>query len=166
MVTSFLNFARPKPPDFADVRLEPLLEHCAEDLRAIFDERRVELSINGEFPEVRADERMLRQTLLNLLRNAAEAIHDDAPTRRVTVNCSRDRDAQGHEWARIEVEDSGAGINAEDLQRVFIPFFTTKSKGHGVGLALAHRVATDHGGTLSASISREGGAVFTLRLPA
>ena len=166
MVTSFLNFARPKPPDFADVQLKPLLEHCAEDLGALFDERRVELSIEGEFAEVRADERMLRQTLLNLLRNAAEAIPDDAGARRVTVNCSRERDARGHAWARVEVSDTGSGINTEDLQRVFIPFFTTKSKGHGVGLALAHRVATDHGGTLSASNSHEGGAVFTLRLPA
>lgn len=165
MVTSFLNFARPKPPDFDDVQLEPLLEHCAEDLRALFDERRVGLSIEGEFSEVRADERMLRQTLLNLLRNAAEAIQDDADTRRVTVNCSRERDARGDTWARVEVADTGSGINAEDLQRVFIPFFTTKSKGHGVGLALAHRVATDHGGTLSASNSTAGGAVFTLRLP-
>jgi nitrogen fixation/metabolism regulation signal transduction histidine kinase len=165
MVTSFLNFARPKPPDFADVQLEPLLEHCAEDLRALFDERRVELSIEGEFAEVRADERMLRQTLLNLLRNAAEAIPDDARARRVNVNCSHEHDARGHTWARVEVSDTGRGINAEDLQRVFIPFFTTKSKGHGVGLALAHRVATDHGGTLSASNSTTGGAVFTLRLP-
>jgi PAS domain S-box-containing protein len=165
MVTSFLNFARPKPPDFADVPLEPLLEQCAEDLRALFDERRVGLSIKGEFAEVRADERMLRQTLLNLLRNAAEAIPDDASTRRVAVNCSRERDAQGHAWARVEVTDTGAGIASEDLQRVFIPFFTTKTKGHGVGLALAHRVATDHGGTLSASNSSSGGALFTLRLP-
>jgi PAS domain S-box-containing protein len=166
MVTSFLNFARPKPPDFADVPLEPLLRQCAEDLRALFDERRVELSIGGEFAEVRADERMLRQTLLNLLRNAAEAIPDDSPARRVSVNCSRERDAGGRVWARVEVSDTGPGINTEDLQRVFIPFFTTKSKGHGVGLALAHRVATDHGGTLSASNSSTGGAVFTLRLPA
>lgn len=166
MVTSFLNFARPKPPDFADVQLEPLLGHCAEDLRALFEERRVGLSIRGEFSEVRADERMLRQTLLNLLRNAAEAIPDDATARRVNVNCSRERDASGHTWARVEVSDTGSGIATEDLQRVFIPFFTTKSKGHGVGLALAHRVATDHGGTLSASNSHEGGAVFTLRLPA
>jgi signal transduction histidine kinase len=165
MVTSFLNFARPKPPDFADVPLEPLLGHCAEDLRALFDERRVELSIAGEFAEVRADERMLRQTLLNLLRNAAEAIPDDARARRVTVECSRERDAGGRVWARVEISDTGAGIAPEDLQRIFIPFFTTKSKGHGVGLALAHRVATDHGGTLSASNSPTGGAVFTLRLP-
>ncbi|HEX8190089.1 MAG TPA: ATP-binding protein, partial [Pyrinomonadaceae bacterium] len=68
-------------------------------------------------------------------------------------------------WARVEIEDTGAGIPEEDLHRIFIPFFTTKSKGHGVGLALAHRVATDHGGTLSAANSPNGGAVFTLRLP-
>ena len=165
MVTSFLNFASPKPPDFTDVALGQLLEQCAEDLRALIEERRVGLSIGGEFPEVRADERMLRQTLLNLLRNAAEAIPDDASARRVAVKCSRERDGQGREWARVEVADTGRGIAPEDLQRVFIPFFTTKSKGHGVGLALAHRVTTDHGGTLSASNAHEGGAVFTLRLP-
>jgi C4-dicarboxylate-specific signal transduction histidine kinase len=51
------------------------------------------------------------------------------------------------------------------LQRIFIPFFTTKSKGHGVGLALAHRVITDHGGTLSAGNAPEGGALFNIRLP-
>ena len=75
-------------------------------------------------------------------------------------------DDAGRNWARVEVEDTGAGIAEEDLRKIFIPFFTTKSKGHGVGLALAHRVATDHGGTLSAANSPDGGALFTLRLPA
>ncbi|PYS85562.1 MAG: hypothetical protein DMF67_01025 [Acidobacteria bacterium] len=166
MVTSFLNFARPKPLDFGDVSLKSLLEQCAADLRTLYAERRVALAIEGDFADVRADERMLRQALLNLLRNAAEAIHDDKAERHVTVRGSRERDATGHAWARVEIEDTGTGIPAEDLQRMFIPFFTTKSKGHGIGLALAHRVATEHGGTLSASNSARGGAVFTLRLPA
>jgi PAS domain S-box-containing protein len=166
MVTSFLNFARPKPPDFDDVALGELLESCAEDLRKLFEERRVSLSIGGEFAQVRADERMLRQVLLNLLRNAAEAIPEEERERRVVVSGAVEPDPAGRAWARIEIEDTGQGIPEEDLQRIFIPFFTTKSKGHGVGLALAHRVATDHGGTLSASNSPTGGAVFTLRLPA
>jgi C4-dicarboxylate-specific signal transduction histidine kinase len=51
------------------------------------------------------------------------------------------------------------------LQKIFIPFFTTKAKGHGVGLALSHRVITEHGGTLTAENSAEGGAVFSIRLP-
>lgn len=165
MVTSFLNFARPKTPDLGDVRLRELLDTCAADLGALFDVQRVSLAIEGEFPEVRADERMLRQALLNLIRNAAEAIPDETDARRVLVTGSNETDAVGRNWARIEVEDTGAGIPEEDLHRIFIPFFTTKSKGHGVGLALAHRVATDHGGTLSAANSPNGGAVFTLRLP-
>lgn len=166
MVTSFLNFARPKPPDFGDVSLSELIEHCVADLRALFDELRAALKLEGEFGDVLADERMLRQTLLNLLRNAAEAIPDDADERRVTVRGSHERDAEGRNWVRVEITDTGTGIAVDDLDRIFIPFFTTKSKGHGVGLALAHRVATDHGGSLSASNSQAGGAVFTLRLPA
>ena len=166
MVTSFLNFARPKPPDFGDVSLNELVGQCAADLRPFFEERRVSLAIEGEFADVRADERMLRQVLLNLLRNAAEAIPEEKAERRVTVRGTRERDADGRAWSRVEIEDTGTGIAEDDLQRIFIPFFTTKSKGHGVGLALAHRVATDHGGTLSASNSTSGGAVFTLRLPA
>jgi signal transduction histidine kinase len=166
MVTSFLNFARPKTPDLGDVRLRELLDTCAADLRTHFEERRVTLEVEGQFPDVRADERMLRQALVNLMRNAAEAVHDEAAERRVRVLGSIEPDAAARAWARVEVEDTGAGIPVEDLQRIFIPFFTTKSKGHGVGLALAHRVATDHGGTLSAANSPQGGAVFTLRLPA
>ena len=165
MVTSFLNFARPKTPDLGDVRLGELLDTCAADLRALFNVQRVAVAFEGEFAEVRADERMLRQALLNLMRNAAEAIPDEASERRVLVKGSVETDTSGRNWARVEVEDTGAGIAEEDLQRIFIPFFTTKSKGHGVGLALAHRVATDHGGTLSAANASAGGAVFTMRLP-
>jgi nitrogen fixation/metabolism regulation signal transduction histidine kinase len=165
MVTSFLNFARPKTPDLGDVQLRELLDTCAADLDALFNAQRVTLTIEGEFPEVRADERMLRQALLNLIRNAAEAIPDESVPKQVFVKGLVETDAAGSSWARVEIEDTGTGVPDEDLQRIFIPFFTTKSKGHGVGLALAHRVATDHGGTLSAANSSRGGAVLTLRLP-
>ena len=108
---------------------------------------------------------MLRQALLNILRNAIEAIDESAEERRVTVRGSHRNDASGKAWAMVEIQDTGAGIQPGDLQRIFIPFFTTKSKGHGVGLALAHRVIIDHGGTLAASNSTVGGAVFTIKLP-
>ena len=64
----------------------------------------------------------------------------------------------------IEVRDTGPGIPADDMQKIFIPFFTTKAKGHGIGLALTHRIITQHGGTLTAANSPEGGAVFTIVL--
>ena len=108
---------------------------------------------------------MLRQALLNLVRNAAEAIPEGQTDRRVAVVSSTEHDQMGKGWARVEIKDTGEGIPVADLQRIFIPFFTTKATGHGVGLALAHRVVTQHGGALTASNAKGGGAVFTLRLP-
>src|SRR5947209_16800670 len=165
MVTAFLNFARPQPLDLADVSLRELIDECAVELRALYEERGVELIIEGDFEVVRADERMLRQAFLNLLRNAAEAIPDESKERRVRVSGASQRDATGKDWAVIKIQDTGEGIQSNNLQRIFIPFFTTKSKGHGVGLALAHRVIIDHGGTLTAANASAGGAIFTIKLP-
>ncbi|MDX6557204.1 MAG: two-component system, NtrC family, sensor histidine kinase AtoS [Blastocatellia bacterium] len=114
--------------------------------------------------EIQADTRMLRQALLNLLRNAAEAIPKDKPVRRVTVRTSTEV-GQDKQWATISIQDTGDGIAVADSQKIFIPFFTTKTGGHGIGLALAHRVITEHGGTLTVANAPEGGAIFTIRLP-
>jgi signal transduction histidine kinase len=192
MTTSFLNFASPQPLQLEDVDLEELIQECARELTPLFKERSVELVIAGsaDVPstdrgtdtqrgssptvmegagptqslEVQADTRMLRQALLNLLRNAAEAIPDKKPARRVIIRTSIEPE-QGKQWAAISIQDTGDGIAATDLQKIFIPFFTTKTGGHGIGLALAHRVITEHGGTLTVTNAPEGGAVFTIRLP-
>lgn len=184
MVTSFLNFARPQPLQLDEVSVSALINDCADELRPLFGERQVELLLtgtadvtstpaNGEAATqntdslvLRADERMLRQALLNVMRNAAEAIPRDKSERCVEVVVACEPDQSGRDWAVIEIKDSGEGIPTSDLQRIFIPFFTTKATGHGVGLALAHRVITQHGGTLRAANAGRGGAVFTLRLPA
>jgi len=192
MVTSFLNFARPQPLQVDEVNLPELIADCSSELASLFEERNINLIIeqpNATLPlggdvinevsnrsdaesaedaqrlEIRADERMLRQALLNIIRNAAEAISDKQAVRRVEVLSSNERDNAGRSWAVVEIKDSGEGIPAGDLQRIFIPFFTTKATGHGVGLALAHRVITQHGGTLTASNAKGGGAVFTIQLP-
>jgi signal transduction histidine kinase len=175
MVTSFLNFARPQPLDVEQVDLNELIHDCATELSSLFNARKVELVITGAGTAgvppaaagilIRADERMLRQAVLNLVRNAAEAIPDTATDRLVEIVSTSERDISGKTWAVVEVSDSGAGIPSADLQRIFIPFFTTKASGHGVGLALAHRVITQHGGTLTVANGKTGGAVFTVRLP-
>jgi signal transduction histidine kinase len=183
MSTAFLNFARPQPLQLEDVPLDELIRECARELKLLFEERRVELIINagaqtrGTSPtgregssegadsiEIQGDARMLRQALLNLLRNAAEAIEEEKTERRVTVNLSTQTE-RGQPWATISIRDTGHGVPEADLQRIFIPFFTTKSQGHGVGLALAHRVITEHGGTLTVANAAGGGALFTIRLP-
>lgn len=166
MITAFLNFARPQPLVLDNVSLVDLVRDCVSELQPLFAERSVELQFTAahNLGEVRADERMLRQAFLNLLRNAAEAISDQAAERVVSIKgfeaLNEDRSV-----AMIEIQDSGTGIPNEDFERIFIPFFTTKASGHGVGLALAHRVVTQHGGTLTASNSPAGGAMLRLTLP-
>jgi len=185
MTTSFLNFARPQPLQLEEVSLDELINECARELTPLFNERGIEFVITGSAGAppadhytdasrmniaqdagvtIQADTRMLRQALLNLLRNAAEAIPRDQPVRRVTIRRFIESE-QGKQWATISIQDTGDGIAAADLQKIFIPFFTTKTGGHGIGLALAHRVITEHGGTLTVANAREGGAVFTIRLP-
>ena len=149
MVTAFLNFARPQPLQLEEVTVAELIADCVAELR-LECVTNVNLSLS-----VRADERMLRTALLNLVRNAAEADPDGI----VSVSASREDGA-----VVIQVRDTGPGISAADLQKIFIPFFTTKAKGHGIGLALTHRIITEHGGTLTAANAPEGGAVFTIRL--
>ncbi|MDQ1556950.1 MAG: hypothetical protein QOD32_10 [Pyrinomonadaceae bacterium] len=168
MVTAFLNFARPQPLQLSEVSLPELLADCAAELQPVYDERRVAFSVSGEFREVRADELMLRQALLNLLRNAAEAIDEMRAERLVNAHGSVETgNSSGGDWLVLSIADTGTGLTPSELQRIFIPFFTTKTKGHGIGLALAHRVVAEHGGTLSAAnrTGEEAGAVFTLRLP-
>jgi signal transduction histidine kinase len=160
MVTAFLNFARPQPLQLEQVSPAELIAECVTELEPLFQELRVELEVDAEQSLlVRADERMLRLALLNLMRNGAEAIPEENEKRSVFVRAAREDDS-----AVIEVRDTGSGIPPAELQKIFIPFFTTKAKGHGVGLALTHRIVTQHGGTLTAANSPEGGAVFTIRL--
>jgi signal transduction histidine kinase len=167
MVTAFLNFARPQPPQLEEVCIPDLIADCSAELQPLFEELRVKLEVVNETPSlvVGADERMLRQTVLNLIRNAAEAIPEENSERLVKVRSRQDHNASGKVYTVIEVKDSGPGIPPGHLQKIFIPFFTTKAKGHGVGLALSHRVITEHGGTLTAENGSDGGAVFTVRLP-
>src|SRR2546423_1919034 len=169
MITSFLNFARPQPLQLEVVCITELVRDCAHELKPLLDENGIAVVIN-ESPsptmiEAPADARMLRQALLNLIRNAAEATRDHKSHGEVVVNNSIVVE-RNKKWVQIAIEDTGDGIPIDDLQNIFIPFFTTKSKGHGIGLALAHRVISQHGGTLTAANSATRGAVFTIRLPA
>ena len=172
MTTSFLNFARPQPLQLEVVSLDELIQDCKVELGRLLDEQKVKLVIEqvtfaqplAQRIQIQGDLRMLRQAFLNLMRNAVEAIPDDQADRRVTVTSSIEI-AQGKAWATISIQDTGRGIPTSDLQKIFIPFFTTKSEGHGVGLALAHRVISQHGGTLTAENVSAGGALFTIRLP-
>ncbi|MEP6925218.1 MAG: ATP-binding protein [Pyrinomonadaceae bacterium] len=165
MVTAFLNFSRPQPLSLTTVSLAELIQDCSGELQAALPENSFKIIIQGDFATCQADSILLRQVINNLLFNAFESVAANSISNQsVIVNGSLEIDDFGNQWAKIEVEDNGGGIKTEDLPFVFVPFFTTKQKGHGIGLAVSHRIITQHGGTLTAGNSSTGGAIFTLRL--
>ena len=120
-------------------------------------------------PTVRADESQLRQAMLNLLRNAREAMElAGVASPRVVVRVMA-LAKDGVEGAAVCVSDSGPGLSAEAEAHLFELFFTTKSRGSGLGLSLSREIAVAHGGSLHAErapASDGGGARFVLWLPA
>lgn len=153
IVNDFLNFARPQSLATEPVDLVAVLRDCAAECR-------VELTLTppAEPCVALADPTALRQAFSNLLRNSAEAVTDGQPAR-IHVDIIPEP-----ETFRLALADNGQGIPADVLPRIFVPFFTTKSTGTGLGLALVHRIVTELGGTIEAATSASG-ATFTLTLP-
>ena len=154
VVTDFLAFARPQALRTEPVPVRAVVENCARDCSVDLHAEDVpaELALMG-------DPTAMRQAFSNLLRNSAEAARNGTPVR---VQVAVESDEQG---ARLTITDNGRGIPQDQLGKIFIPFFTTKAQGTGLGLALVHRILTEHGGTIAVS-SGEWGTTFTLAFPA
>jgi signal transduction histidine kinase len=155
----YLRFARLPKPQLSRADLNEVVRDLMEFVRPelVASGVQTELSLSPELPRVMADVGQLRQLLLNLVRNAREAMPGGGHLRVAT---------RGGEGAvEIQVKDSGPGIPSERLQRIFDPFFTTKERGTGLGLAMAQEVAQEHGGQLTCESAPGAGTVFTLRLP-
>ena len=158
IIKNFLEYARPAPltPSVVDVaavieEVLVLLEHRAQSSRVkIVSELPPELSWS-------LDPQQLRQALWNLGLNAVQAMPGGGELR---VTASSD-----HDWLEVAVGDTGEGISPGDLPHLFEPFFSTKAEGSGLGLALVHRIAQDHGGLVEARSTPGQGSVFTLRFP-
>jgi nitrogen fixation/metabolism regulation signal transduction histidine kinase len=165
MVSAFLNFARPQPLEVSPLRLDALVRECVEDLETSFTENQVAVELSLLPVEIGGDERMLRQALLNLIRNAIEAVDSDSERRLVRIVMAQGSPNHDSGEVSVEISDTGAGIPVESLNKIFLPFFTTKPRGHGIGLALTYRVITEHSGVLTAGNGPDGGAVFKVRLP-
>lgn len=122
--------------------------------------RHIELtvSVEPETLELAADVELLDQALINLMRNAMDAVRDEAAAR-ILLSAHREPGAS----VVITVADNGPGIPPEQREKVFVPFFTTKRQGSGVGLTLVRQIATVHGATVSISDEPGGGARVRIR---
>ena len=116
------------------------------------------LRLGEDLPLLEADPDLMSQVLINLLRNAAEAARNEAERPQVSLTFLRTRSGR----TQIEVEDNGAGVPEGLRQDIFLPFFTTKAKGTGVGLSLARQVVLAHRGSIAVTDGRKGGALFRI----
>jgi two-component system, NtrC family, sensor histidine kinase PilS len=162
VVTEFLKYARPLEIGSEPVALEALMERVVSEIASARPE--VQVRAEGTFSSVAGDEGLLRQALLNLVRNAAEACVDGATGGLVVLKGEIVR-TDGGGSQRILVLDNGPGIAEESLGKLFRPFYTTKSDGTGLGLAVVQKIIVQHGGQVEARNRREGGAAFTITLP-
>ena len=152
LLSNFLRFARPTPPTMEHHDLAQILDELIEVVKGDPRFARIQFLMDYVSGDLLCDDGQIRQALLNLIINAAEAlngvgfirIHADSET------------------ATIRVEDSGPGLLPEVQKQLFNPFFTTKENGTGLGLATVHAIVSAHGGKIEVTRSTLGGAAFTL----
>jgi hypothetical protein len=167
IVRGLLAFARPEPGERELLQLPELVASLRELLETQGFFRTIALTLQQDrpLPLVVADRSMLQQVLLNLCLNARDAMPSGGE---LVIRLLRVKDEAGAAAVRIEVEDTGTGIEAEHLSRIFDPFFTTKEpgKGTGLGLAIAARIIESFGGTITAASRPGAGTLFSICMPA
>jgi PAS domain S-box-containing protein len=163
VVTEFLKYARPLEITSEPVPLEGVVERVVAEVAEAMPQ--VRIRFEGPLGSVPGDEGLLRQAFLNLTRNAAEASVGAANGGRVLLRGEVARHEETY-TQRITIFDNGAGIAAGNLPKLFRPFFTTKAKGTGLGLAVVQKIIVQHGGRVEARNRTEGGAAFIVTLPA
>lgn len=159
-VQTYRQISRAPPLRRQQVLVAPLIDELRRLFTADWPPEVVSLSgrVDPSGLEMFADPDLIAQVLINLMRNAAEAAVEHAATPSVSVNVHRNR----HGRTVIEVSDNGAGVPLDRIDEIFLPFFTTKTGGTGVGLSLARQIVLAHGGSLGLSANGPGGATFRL----
>jgi signal transduction histidine kinase len=159
MVKELMRFARKTPLSLESVDITTLLGEAVEAIRGEYASSNVELvaETDGNLPLVSVDREGIRQILTNLLQNALEASSANGEVR---LRARRHRDG-----VQISVADQGCGIRQEDARHIYMPFFTTKPGGNGLGLAMVRRIISEHGGTIDVTSVPDKGTTFTLQLP-
>lgn len=162
IIRGLLDFARPTPPARKPMDLNEVVRRAVSVVMTQLSLNQVDLSLDlaAELPLVQADANQIQQVAVNLLLNAGDAIGNGGGTIRATTRLGAGASVE------LLVQDNGRGIPAEDLPRIFEPFYTTKgSHGTGLGLAVSWGIVEAHGGALEVQSEPGQGTCFTLRIP-
>ena len=159
VLQEYLRFARMPKSERAAVSLPAFLEKKLNFVQPLLDQKHVDLSrtFDPNLPPVQVDAEQLWEAILNLISNAMDAMPDGGS---LTVSAQR----HGAE-ALLSISDNGRGMTEEEARLLFVPFFTTKSDGTGLGLAYTQRVVNEHGGKINCATTQGKGSTFSIQLP-
>ena len=165
VVDNLLAFADDMDPVCTPCDMQEILRDVADSAARLLAARRVRVTLALSLaPEpISADRDLVRQAILNLVLNAAQAGDDDA-----TVHIDTQRRALGESqdaWITVRVIDEGRGVAASDLERIFDPLYSTRRGGAGIGLAIVQRVAETHAGVVEVTSTEGAGSTFSFSLP-
>jgi signal transduction histidine kinase len=154
-----LSFAHPSPPEKVKRNINEIIEKSILVLSGEVDRNMIELDIHlwPDLPEVWYDARQLKQVFLNLFKNAIQAMSRGG---RLRIESQRT-----DKWVCVSVMDTGMGIPQENMSKLFLPFFTTKRDGSGLGLPVSHQILKDHDGYIDVSSQEGVGTNFMVYLP-
>lgn len=159
IVTSFLRFARPVPLNLKTSNINSLIKETVDLIRQEATENNVEviMSLDERIPSFKFDPQQLKQALLNLIVNSLDATKQ-GDTIKITTEMSDSK-------VVISISDSGIGIDKELIHDIFKPFFTTKTRGSGLGLACVERIIKDHNGEINVKSEKGLGTEFVIMIP-
>src|ERR1044072_3317935 len=161
-ISDFLKYSRPSKLELQSVDLREEAEDALRLVEVRAEECGIKTNIvqDGALPTVSADRESLRSVFTNLVINAVEAINGEGG--KISIRLSNPEANS----VKVEISDSGCGIAADDISKVFEPYFSTKETGTGLGLAIVKKAVDDHGGTISVASKKGDGTTFTIILPA
>ncbi|MCG6894561.1 MAG: GAF domain-containing protein [Desulfobacteraceae bacterium] len=162
IIQGLLEFSREQEPQMAMAHINDVLEKTLNILENEFRIHRIRLrkDLSPDIPPTMLDSSQMEQVFVNLLINAVEAVESDGE---VVIRSRKNPDGKD---IMVEIEDNGVGINPEQMARIFEPFYSTKSKGTGLGLAVTYGILKKHGGNIRADHLPGKGACFTVTVPA
>jgi two-component system, NtrC family, sensor histidine kinase HydH len=164
LVNDFLLVGRPTPPALADCDIRRTLNETLTLVEKQAGRQNIEISMKvpNDVPVLKADGVQLKTCFLNILTNAIQAMPNGGSIQLAV----RTLEANGRgRCLELRFSDNGPGIPAEDRERVFTPYFSTKTTGFGLGLAITKKIVEDHGGRIYATAAPIGGTEMVMELP-
>lgn len=162
IIDNLLSYSRIRIPSYEQIQLFPLLDECVSNTQVRFEDYDVTIEKNyenGSLNLIEADPHQLKEVFANILNNACQALVDKKGT--IEINVKRQNENQ----VSFAFQDNGVGIEEEDLKRIFVPFFTRKSKGTGLGMTICNEIVNLHQGKIEVQSVKSQGTCVIVTLP-